>query len=69
MEPSPTPPVRPRGPPRPSSATTRELDILGLLGAGRSNIEIARRLGFADKTVPEYGSYVDPRFIESFRAP
>lgn len=31
--------------------TPRELEILGLLGGGRSNIEIARRLGVADKTV------------------
>lgn len=42
--------------------------LIGAIAAEGTWIKSTQR-GFADKTVPEYGSYVDPRFIESFRAP
>jgi DNA-binding NarL/FixJ family response regulator len=40
-----------RGPPEDIKLTTRELEVLHMLGAGLSNRAIARRLGITERTV------------------
>ncbi len=42
----------------PTSLTPRESEVLALIGAGRSNVEIARELGLSLKTVQNHVAHV-----------
>lgn len=55
-------------PPRPELLSTRELEVLGMMRQGRTNIEIGRRLGIAERTVKAHVTAILSKLSASDRA-